>query len=92
MTIYWHDWAGYIGVALVLLAFFLLQSRKLQGHGLVYQLMNVLGALGVLLSLLFGSFNWPSFLLELAWLAIGLYGIVRASGERRRTRGAQDND
>ncbi len=43
MTFYWHDWAGYIGVVLVLLAFLLLQAHKLHGNGLVYQLMNVLG-------------------------------------------------
>ena len=48
MNILWHDWAGYLGVVLVLLAFLLLQARKLHGNGLVYQLMNVLGALGVM--------------------------------------------
>ncbi|BBD79687.1 CBU_0592 family membrane protein [Aerosticca soli] len=85
-TLYWYDWAGYAGVALVLLAFLLLQARKLDGYGLAYQLMNVLGAAGVALSLLFGSFNWPAFLLELAWIAIGLYGIVRGVRTRRLGR------
>ncbi|MGH8116227.1 MAG: CBU_0592 family membrane protein [Rhodanobacteraceae bacterium] len=69
---------GLIGAVLVLLAFFLLQARKLHGNGLVYQLMNALGALGVALSLLFGRFNLPAFLLEVAWLAISIYGIVAA--------------
>lgn len=55
MNLYWHDWAGYLGVVLVLLAYFLLQERKLQGHGLVYQLMNTVGAIGVMLSLLFSA-------------------------------------
>ncbi len=75
------DWTviiGLIGAVLVLLAFFLLQARKLHGNGLVYQLMNALGALGVALSLLFGRFNLPAFLLEVAWLAISIYGIVAA--------------
>ncbi|PWK81227.1 CBU_0592 family membrane protein [Fulvimonas soli] len=86
MTVYWYDWAGYIGVALVLLAYFLLQARKLHGHGLAYQLMNVFGAAGVALSLLFGSFNWSAFLLEVAWIAIGVYGIARGAQLRRATR------
>ncbi len=43
-TLFWHDWAGYIGVVLVLLAFLLLQARKLHGNGLTYQLLNVFGA------------------------------------------------
>lgn len=77
MSFFWYDWAGYLGVALVLLAFFLLQERKLQGSGLVYQLMNILGAIGVMLSLGFGSFNLSAFIMQVAWLLIGSYGIVR---------------
>jgi hypothetical protein len=86
MTFHWYDWAGYIGVLLVLLAYFLLQARKLQGHKLAYQLMNILGAFGVLLSLTFGSFNWSAFLLEVAWIAIGIYGIARGVQLRREER------
>ncbi len=75
-TLFWHDWAGYIGVVLVLLAFLLLQARKLHGNGLTYQLLNVFGAFGVLLSLLFGSFNLSAFVMEAAWLLISVYGIM----------------
>ena len=86
MTFHWYDWAGYIGVLLVLLAYFLLQARKLHGNKLAYQLMNILGAFGVLLSLTFGSFNWSAFLLEVAWIAIGVYGIARGVQLRRTGR------
>ncbi len=85
-TIFWHDWAGYIGVALVLLAFLLLQAHKLHGNGLTYQLLNVFGALGVLLSLVFGSFNTSAFVMEAAWLLISIYGIVRGLRVRREER------
>lgn len=84
-TFFWHDWAGYIGVALVLLAYLLLQARSLHGNGLTYQLLNVFGALGVLLSLLFGSFNLSAFVMEAAWLAISMYGIVRGSRVRNES-------
>ncbi|GAB2785036.1 CBU_0592 family membrane protein [Dyella kyungheensis] len=87
MTFLWHDWAGYIGVVLVLLAFLLLQARKLHGNGLLYQLMNVLGALGVALSLVFGvAMNWPAFLMQVAWIVIGLFGIVHSARARREAR------
>ncbi|AHX13862.1 membrane protein [Dyella jiangningensis] len=87
MTFLWHDWAGYIGVVLVLLAFLLLQAHKLHGNGLVYQLMNVLGALGVILSLIFGvAMNWPAFLMQVAWIVIGVYGIVHSARARREAR------
>ena len=77
-TLLWHDWAGYVGVLLVLLAFLLLQAHKLHGNGLTFQLMNAFGAFGVLLSLTFGNNNVPAFVMEAAWLAISIYGIVRA--------------
>jgi hypothetical protein len=86
MNLFWYDWAGYFGVALVLLAFFLLQERKLQGNGLTYQLMNILGAVGVMLSLGFGSFNLAAFIMQVAWLLIGSYGIVRGVKRRREIR------
>ena len=79
----WHDWAGYVGVVLVLLAYLLLQARKLHGNGLTYQLLNLFGAFGVLLSLLFGSFNLSAFAMEAAWLAISMYGIARGWRLRR---------
>ncbi len=79
----WHEWAGLVGVALVLFAFLLLQAHKLHGNGPIYQTMNALGAIGVMLSLLFGSFNLSAFLLEVAWLLISIYGMIVALRRRR---------
>lgn len=79
------DWAlivGLLGMIVTLLAYFLLQAQKLHGNGLVYQLMNALGALGVAISLLFGKFNLPAFMLEVVWLAISIYGMVVARRKR----------
>lgn len=84
MYLPWHEWSGLIGVALVLFAFFLLQTHRLHGNRLTYQLMNALGALGVLLSLAFGKFNLPAFLLEGAWLLISIYGMVLSARTRKR--------
>ena len=86
MNLFWYEWAGYIGVGLVLLAFFLLQERKLQGSGPAYQLMNILGAVGVMLSLGFGNFNLAAFIMQIAWLLIGSYGLFRGIKRRRETR------
>jgi hypothetical protein len=54
--------------------------------------MNGLGALGVLLSLVFGQFNLAAFLLEAAWLLISIYGIVFGFRRRRDTRDAHRDD
>ena len=76
ISLHWYDWAGLIGVALTLLAFFLLQAGRLRGDGLPYQLMNASGAFAVLLSL-FYAFNLSAFMLEFLWLLISVYGMVR---------------
>jgi hypothetical protein len=83
LTMRWYDWAGLLGVALTLVAFYLLQAGRLRGDGLSYQLMNAFGAFAVLISLLY-AFNLSAFVLEGLWLAISVYGIVR--GRRARTR------
>lgn len=83
MNLEWYDWVGIAGTLMVLAAFFLLQAGRLTGNGLVYQLLNLFGAGGVLLSLL-GQFNVSVFLLEAAWLAISAYGIVRSLKSRTR--------
>jgi hypothetical protein len=77
LSMHWYDWAGLISVALTLLAFLLLQAGRIRGDGLGYQLMNAVGAVAVLLSLLY-AFNLSAFVLEALWLGISIYGIVRA--------------
>ena len=82
MNLEWYDWIGMLGTLMVLAAFFLLQAGKLSGNGIVYQLLNLFGAGGVLVSLM-DKFNVSVFLLELAWVLISIYGIVRTLTRRR---------
>jgi len=82
ISMHWYDWAGLVGVALTLLAFYLLQADRLRGDGLSYQLMNAFGAFAVLLSLLY-AFNLSAFVLEGLWLGISIYGIARGRRMRR---------
>ena len=78
-----YDWTGLLGTLMILFAYFLLQSGRLRGNALPYQLMNAAGALGVLISFRY-AFNLSAFLLEIAWLGISIYGIARSVGGRRR--------
>lgn len=82
MNLAWFDWVGLAGSAMILVAFFLLQAGRLHGNGIPYQLLNLFGASGVLVSLL-GQFNVSVFLLEVAWVAISAYGIARTLRARR---------
>ena len=81
----WYDGIGLVGTLMVLVAFFLLQAGRVVGTGIVYQLLNLFGAAGVLVSL-FGTFNPAVFVLELTWVAISAYGIVRSFRSRSSLR------
>jgi len=85
IQLHWATIVGIIGTLMVLLAFFLLQARKLHGNGPVYQLLNAIGAAGIIVSL-FYAFNLASMVLEIAWLLISIYGLVVGIRHRREAR------
>ena len=72
----WYDFAGNVGVALMVAAYLLLQMGKLRLNDLSYSLVNVIGAALVLISLLY-SFNLSAFLVEVFWLLISLFGLIK---------------
>jgi hypothetical protein len=79
----WHEVVGMIGVLFCLLAYMWLQTGKLRGDRLPFQVMNLLGAGAIALSLLY-NFNLSAMTIELAWIGISIYGIVRSEKVRRR--------
>ena len=69
------DVVGMLGTCLVVGAFFQLQLGKIDATGLGYNMMNLIGAILLLISLLY-NFNLASFVIEIFWIgasAIGLY-------------------
>ena len=73
---HWHDFLGNVGVALIIGAYFMLQTERLTSRSLPYLLANGLGAALILVSLL-GEFNLSAFLVESFWVAISLYGLFK---------------
>jgi hypothetical protein len=73
---------GYVGVIIVLLYYFLMMSRKVDVHGLYFSLMNFIASLLILYSLLYHP-NYPSIAIEIAWLAISMYGVVNFIRKRK---------
>ncbi len=76
MNLQWYDWIGLLGSALVVGSYFLLQSGRLSGTGLPYQLINIAGSSCILVSL-YGGFNLAVALLQCTWIVISIYGIAR---------------
>lgn len=72
-----YDLLGLIGVALILLTYLLLQLEKVSARDWRYSAMNAVGAVLILISLVF-SFNLASFVIEIAWLGISLFGLFKA--------------
>jgi hypothetical protein len=79
----WYDVLGLVGVALILLAYLLLQLRRIDPAGPAFSAANAAGAALVLLSLYY-DFNLPAAVVEGAWLLISLYGLGQAWQRSRR--------
>ena len=74
MNYAWHDILGTLGVAIILVAYVMLQIGRLRSEHPAFSLMNAIGAAMILVSLWF-QFNFASFLMEFFWLVVSLYGV-----------------
>ena len=94
MSLQWYDFVGLAGVGFVLVSFFLLQAGKLNGDSLGYQFANLFGAIFILVSIFASDAALKDVIsatvMQLAWIAISLYGLWRgtkARAARFRNRG-----
>jgi len=73
--------AGWVGAALILLAYLLLSAERLSGQSLIFQSMNVVGAAGFVI-----NSSWhgaiPSAALNALWLLIGVIASWRILRKR----------
>jgi hypothetical protein len=68
--------AGWIAALLILVAYALVTTGRLQPRSVTYQALNVLGALGFIIN---SSWNGaiPSAALNVVWLGIGIVALAR---------------
>lgn len=70
-----NDWIGFIGVAVLLLAFLLNLLKKISSNSLTYILMNIVGAgLACLASLLINYI--PFVVLEGVWTLVSVVALI----------------
>lgn len=74
---------GFLGMICIVLAYFLLQIGKISSDDLGYQIINLIGAILLIVSLCV-HFNLGSFLIEVFWIFITIYGIFRILKHRRK--------
>ena len=72
----YNDLVGTIGVAIVLLAYFLNTLGMIPRNGMLFYVLNIIGAaLACYASLLIDY--WPFVILEGTWTLVSIYGMMR---------------
>ena len=70
------DGIGMLGTLMVVLAYYLLQLERTDPKGLAYNVINLVGAVFLLVSLCY-NFNLASFVIEVFWIGASMIGLFR---------------
>lgn len=70
------DLLGLIGVAIILITYFLTQTGRLAPEQFAYSFANLSGSSLILFSLFF-DWNLSAAIVEASWALISLYGVAR---------------
>ncbi len=78
-----YNISGIIGVAMIIITYFLLQDEKMKSNNIAYPVYNLIGALLILISL-YRFYNFASVVIEIFWIAISIYGIWKIKIKNNR--------
>ena len=67
--------AGWIGMIFILVAYWLVSAKKVEGGARLYQLLNFVGALGIIWNT-FVQQAWPAMLLNVIWALIAIKTLL----------------
>lgn len=83
MPTFIYNIIGILGDFSVLIAYSLLQFKKLKAESFLYSFLNLVGAIFLLFSLYY-AWNLPAAIIEITWILISFYGLVQVL--RTRTK------
>jgi hypothetical protein len=73
----WYNIIGIIGVLLILWTYLMVQIGRMDAPtNMGYSVVNLVGSVMIVVSLIY-HFNLASFIIEIAWVLISIYGIFR---------------
>ena len=72
-----YNFVGFIGATLLIAAYFANQQCWLRSDDWRYPLANLIGAGFIFVSLCF-EWNFPSVVIEIFWITISLWGIIKS--------------
>lgn len=81
------DLGGWLGAALLLLAYYLVSAGKVRGSSIRYQALNIVGSL-LLGTNAFYYGAMPSVGIDVAWIGIGVLALIH---RRKRAQGADQS-
>jgi paired small multidrug resistance pump len=87
MNLNWYDYVGFMGVACVLGSYFGLQAGKLLSDSSAYQWANIIGSVLILVSLYYEP-NKSSITIQITWILISIYGLVRSYRAKKKLKAA----
>jgi hypothetical protein len=83
MTVILINIIGWIGVLILLIDYALVSLKKVEGDSFVYQTLNIIGALMLILnSFFFGAY--PSVGVNIAWVGIAVFAILTSTMKKKR--------
>ena len=73
---------GWVGAVAYLAAYFLLSINKLRSDGLLYHLLNILGAAGLTINAIYLKDN-PNLVINVVWALIAVFAMTTIFRKRR---------
>lgn len=71
----WFDAVGWVGAALLLVAYAMISSKKLEADSNAYQFLNVIGSLFLVANTIFYR-AYPSSFVNVIWAGIAVLSIT----------------
>ena len=71
----WFDAIGWTGAALLLVAFAMVSSKKLEVDSTAYQLLNIIGSVFLVANTIFYR-AYPSSFVNVIWAGIAVFSIA----------------
>ena len=76
---------GWLGMALIVGAFYLVSHGKVHPKDRRYQYMNIAGSVGIGIDVYFAR-SWPALALEIIWILVALSALARSARAARAKR------
>ena len=71
----WFDAIGWAGATVLLVAYAMISSKKLDGDSIAYQLLNIVGSLFLVANTIFYR-AYPSSFVNVIWAGIAVFSIA----------------